>query len=341
MTLFGLDLSDFNPALNWPKVAADGISFVTHKASEGTSNQHHPAAALNGARAAGIPFLGAYMIPRSGPSVSAQVDYFLSWVDHEVPWWRTFGGWFWQVDTEHWSYDAVSPAIGQQACALLAQRTGKRVIHYAPQWAYGNGVPGAEPLWASSYVGGNGWYHGLYPGDNAPGWHAYSGRTPAILQFSSTAAAGGTPNLDVNAFRGTAADFAALIGQPHTGGADVALTPEELAILKDIQRVANNADIALWQALRGEPAIKFTRAPDGSVGQPYVNALGADIAAIKAAVQAPAALTVTDAQLTAIVSQVSAALVAAPDNPLSPANLAAIEAVVEAALGKLRLTVTP
>jgi hypothetical protein len=188
--------------------ARDGISFFTHKrGGDG----------LTRARDAGIAFLAGYMVPRTPGngghgSVSAQVDYCIEWADELVPWWRTFGGWFWQMDTEHWSYDNVSAETGHEAAVLLNQRTGKGVVHYAPEWAYGNSVPLYEPLWASSYVSGSGDFRDLYPGDDSSRWHAYSGREPVILQYSASARIGNQSSCDANAYRGTAAQFAELVG---------------------------------------------------------------------------------------------------------------------------------
>jgi hypothetical protein len=193
--------------------ARAGISFFTHKYTEGTSTKHHPAAAMNAARAAGIPFLGAYMVPRTpGPSIANQVDYLIRYADAQTPWWRDFPGWFWQMDTEHWSYDKVSGSTGAAACRELERRTGKQVIHYAPNWAYGNDIPGDQPLWASSYVTGAGDFKALASKVAASRWAAYSGRTPAILQYSSSATIGRQPTCDANLFRGDLDGFARLIG---------------------------------------------------------------------------------------------------------------------------------
>jgi len=230
MTIFGWDASDFDHdrgPMDMAAARAAGIDFYTHKATEGTGVKHHPGPSLAAAKAAGIPFLGCYMVPRTpGPSVEKQVDYFLTWVGLEVPWWRTFPGWFWQMDTEHWGYDNVPASVGHQAAQLLAQRTGKTVLHYAPKWAYGDSVPAGEPLWASAYVTGSGHFRQLYPGDTSSRWAAYSGRAPAILQYTSSAVIGRQAVCDANAFRGTVADFARLIGASHltSKGADVNLT---------------------------------------------------------------------------------------------------------------------
>jgi hypothetical protein len=237
VTLYGWDLSDFD----WPRgvvdmIAArnDGISFVTHKATEGTTVRHaRYGQALNAAKAAQIEFTGAYMVVRTpgnnghGP-VAAQVDYLLAYVDAATPWWRGDPGFFFQVDLEPWDYDHVLPAFGVQACDVLRARTGKGVLLYAPRWAYADTIPGAHPLWASDY-GSNPavHYRSAYPGDAAPGWGAYSGRQPAILQFGSRTTIATHPTCDANAFRGGAADFRALI---RDGGADTVDPVVELAL---------------------------------------------------------------------------------------------------------------
>ncbi len=208
----------------------DGIDFFSHKGTEGTRFIHEQCGeALNRARAAGIPFLGAYMVPRTpgnggNGTIPEQVAYFLSNVTRMVPWWPLHPGWFWQMDTEHWysssgvAYDAVSPAVGAQAAQMLAQQTGRKVLHYAPKWSYGDNVPGSEPLWASVYPAADAvHYRERYAevhGDSGIGWASYSGRAPAIWQYSSAVTIGSQPRCDGNAFRGTLNDFAAMIGAP-------------------------------------------------------------------------------------------------------------------------------
>src|SRR6266498_1074644 len=232
MALYGWDCSDFD----WSRgpvdlVAArrDGIDFFTHKGTEGTRFIHgHCGEALTRARDAGIPFLGAYMVPRtpgngSNGTIPEQVAYFLYHVTRMVPWWPLHPDWFWQMDTEHWYtsdgvlYDAVSPAIGSIACGLLADQTGRKVLHYAPRWSYGDDVPGDEPLWTSVYPAADNLHfkerYAEIHGDNGIGWASYSGRTPAIWQYvGSKAIIGSQPGCDANAFRGTIADFRTLIG---------------------------------------------------------------------------------------------------------------------------------
>jgi peptidoglycan hydrolase-like protein with peptidoglycan-binding domain len=56
----------------------------------------------------------------------------------------------------------------------------------------------------------------LYPGDAAAAWAQYGGVTPTLLQFTDRAAEGGY-QIDMNAYRGTAAALEQLLGsQPTT-----------------------------------------------------------------------------------------------------------------------------
>jgi hypothetical protein len=211
--LAGIDASDFDwgrGPVNIGAAVRDGITFFTHKATEGTTIQHiHYGDALNRANAAGMPFMGAYLVVRTPGnnghgSIQAQVNFFLAYLDGQTPWWRTRSEFFIQVDTEHWGYDDVAPQYGVLACDLLRTQTGKLVMHYAPRWAYGDTIGGNHPLWASSY-GTNPTvpYRNAYPGDGSSGWAPYSGRTPTILQYGSRLTIGSQPICDGNAFRGT------------------------------------------------------------------------------------------------------------------------------------------
>jgi hypothetical protein len=229
VTLYGWDASDYDwdrglTKAEIKKAKAEGISFFTHKATEHAPSKvfyhSHFGEALTAARDAGIPFLGAYVVPRTGPSVQAQVNSLLAYVQKEIPWWKSHPGFFWQVDLEKWSYDAVNDRIGSEMCKLLEEQTGKKAILYAPKWAYGDNIDGYAPLWSSDY-GANAAkpFKTLYAergGDSGRGWTAYSRRTPVIWQYGSRAIIGGQATCDANAFRGTEEDFRKLItlGKP-------------------------------------------------------------------------------------------------------------------------------
>jgi hypothetical protein len=217
VTIYGWDASDFD----WERGPMDlgaarrsGISFFTHKATEATSTRHvHYGEALNRAKAAGVPFLGAYHVVRSSPSIASQVAYLLDYVNAATPWWKTFPGFFWQVDLEIWGYDQVPASAGVAFAAELARQTGRGLFLYASRGQYGDSLGGSSALWNASY-GGNaaGNFKSIYPGDSSGGWSKYSGRVPDILQYGSRAIIGSQSTCDANAFRGTESDFARRIG---------------------------------------------------------------------------------------------------------------------------------
>jgi GH25 family lysozyme M1 (1,4-beta-N-acetylmuramidase) len=251
---------------------ADGMSFFTHKATEGTSIVHqHYGEAMRAARDAGMPILGPYAVPRTPGvgghgSVAAQVSYFLSYIDAQTPWWWEAKNTFIQVDLEHWSnarglYDAVSPATGKTFADLVAKRTGKRVIIYASHGQYGETLADiGYPLWNARY-GTNPilpWRAGYTTagGDANPGWSPYSGQTPAILQYGSRLRVGSQDGCDVNAFRGSLDELRAL------------LTPEDLMAGWD-EVLSNNKGATFPAAnwLMGISEAVWLAPPSSAMGQ--------------------------------------------------------------------------
>lgn len=238
----GWDASDFD----WPRGPMDlaaayaaGVRFFTHKATEGTKTTHKRyGQGLTRARDAGVPVLGAYGVPRTPGNgghgtVKDQVDYFLRYLDAQTPWWREFPYWMMQCDLEHWPYDKVAPSVGLEWCQRVRDRSGKRVVLYAPRWAYGDSIGGDWPLWASDY-GSNtvGPLKDLAPPPTSSRWRAYSGRRPAILQFGSKVIIGRQPGADGNAFRGSLDDLKAFVG--GSPGGDDDMTPEQANMLLNV-----------------------------------------------------------------------------------------------------------
>jgi Glycosyl hydrolases family 25 len=232
--LFGWDASDFDHgrgmrAGHIKKAAEQGIRFFTHKITEGTTTVHsHAGRKLKAAHAAGIPFLGAYLVTRTpgnnrNGSVSEQVDFAIQQTTRQFPQWKQHDGWFWQVDLEHWEYDKVAAKYGVKMCELLEKRTGRKAILYAPRWAYTDSVGGSAPLWASDYRGSGSpanfktqWARTAEM--KHPGWNKYSGRKPVILQYSSDARIGGQHTCDANVYDGSEADFRSLITLKRPAG---------------------------------------------------------------------------------------------------------------------------
>lgn len=274
MTLFVWDASDFDWSrgpMDLRAAAADGIVGFTHKATEGTSVKHvHTGAALNRALAAGIEFIGAYHVVRS-VSVSAQVDYFLTYLDAVAPWWREFPGFFLQVDLELWSYDAVSAGTGMAFASQLVDAQPKTVITYASRGQYGNSLAGIRtPLWNAAY-GTNPAVHypDAYRGDGSANWAPYSGLDPVLWQYGSQLRIGTQPGADCSAFRGSIDDLRQLImggsmaSEWHQGDESGPFLTQGAAGYVGQQR-----DTALsfaWQA--AHDALAAAQAADAKAGQ--------------------------------------------------------------------------
>jgi GH25 family lysozyme M1 (1,4-beta-N-acetylmuramidase) len=216
VTLFFWDASDFDwgrGPMDLNAAKADGITAFTHKATEGTSVKHnHTGEALSRALNAGFEFIGAYHVVRS-INVSAQVDYFLSYLDQVAPWWRAFPGFFMQVDLELWPYDQVSASTGMAFASALVAAQPKRVITYASRGQYGNSLTGIiTPLWNAAYGSDPAVHYPLaYPGDGSSNWAPYSGWTPVLWQYGSRTIIGTQPNCDASAYRGSLDDLRVLI----------------------------------------------------------------------------------------------------------------------------------
>jgi hypothetical protein len=226
--IFGWDTSDFDHdrgmrAVNITNGQKEGIRFFTHKISEGTKVVHAQCGEkLKAAAAANIPFIGAYVVPRTpgnnghGTAV-AQAQFAIAQLDKQFPEWRRHPGFFWQVDLEHWPDDEVAP---QHAIAMaweLRRTTYHPLVFYAPKWAYGDSIPGTDPLWSSDYRGSGApaGFKTMYDRvkDTGNGWVKYSGRIPVIWQYASDSIIGGQKTCDANVFKGGEEDFAAMLAR--------------------------------------------------------------------------------------------------------------------------------
>lgn len=215
MTIFGWDASHYD-APSVSSAVSDGIVFITHKAG-GDALDAELDEWWASARGLGSNILlGAYWVLYPNNPVG-RADAFLARLDSVCAGWRNRSAFILQVDCEKWggNPDTV-PSLSEirAFCDRLVERTnGKyRPIVYAPKWVYGDSLKGlGYPLWASSYVSGTAGYRALYPGDSSSRWGAYSGQTPAILQYTSSATIGNQTTCDANAFRGTLAQLASLV----------------------------------------------------------------------------------------------------------------------------------
>jgi hypothetical protein len=246
---------------------SQGIVFQTHKAG-GDANDAELGTwwdYVKGHRSSVL--LGAYWVLYPGDPV-ARADMFIARLDSQCPGWRN-GPFILQADCEKWGGDAGTvPTVGviNAFCDRLADRLPNLVpIVYAPKWVYGNQVSALRyPLWASAYVLGSGTPQHLYPGDSAAQWGRYGGKTPSILQYTSSATIGGQSTCDANAFRGSLAQLIELVAPGWAKGDDMALTAD------DIKAVAAATVAALTAAT---PLNGSDGQPDGTTASPVGRAV--------------------------------------------------------------------
>jgi hypothetical protein len=277
MTIYGSDASHYDGP-DFRRAIADGLSFFTHKAGgDALDAELGPWWQLMAPHRTQV-LLGAYWVLYPGTPV-ARADAFLARLDAVCPGWRD-GPFILQVDCEKWGGNSatVPPRTDIKAFCdrLAAKAPGLRPIVYGPKWVYGDTLTGlGYPLWASAYVtGGSGTPQALYPGDSSSKWAAYSGQTPAVLQFTDAAVIAGQTTCDANAFRGSLAQLTALVA-PGWEITDMALDDRDAQVIASkLGHDLLNPDSDVSKGLRMNLMKVFTDA------QPYSTAgPGARIAA--------------------------------------------------------------
>lgn len=244
-TVFGPDLSNHNSSVDF--AALDGLSdvhLVTHKITEGVGwtdpTVAGRAAALQ--RFAAPGFYHVLWPTNSQDNPTNQAQWFVAEVARIAPWMLRHPCPVLQGDFELFSNFTPyrAPTITecnqfQDAVAAEWKARGGNPpaqLDYAPYWLYGNTVTGLKHLWwASSYVGGSGDYHALYPGNGDSRWTQIPAQPADILQYSSSASFGAAASgVDANAVRGvsTAAELQSLLL-----GGDVPLTAQEIQAVAD------------------------------------------------------------------------------------------------------------
>lgn len=247
MTIFGWDISDFDldRGLTASEMRAGygvGIRFFTAKLTETAPGQtftHNRATGLLTGAKDVYPYVGSYIVPRSGVSVTVQTSNAISAANRLIPWWKTERGFFWQVDLEHWEYDAVPLWIGVTMCNELKARTGKPVVLYASGGHYGNDPVSPYPRWNPNYVLWQqvGDFRDLYRRSEAAirdpdyeGMQPWEARGTVIWQYSDSAIIAGQRSCDANAFRGTVEDFGRMLGIERPDTPATATTSAPLAV---------------------------------------------------------------------------------------------------------------
>lgn len=212
VTLFGIDVSNHQGNFNFAEAKREGFSFATHKVNEGTWRDPYWPRAKAQLQEHFPGRSGGYLFCKVGTDPQAEADTYVSHAGLELPC---------QIDYEDLDRNGNIGDLNARIKALLDR--GVRLLPiYIPRW-YWSGRMGSPDLsglpvgiWNSDYVNGTGYASSLYPGDTYKGWGDIGGKQVSILQFSETASVAGQ-RIDVNAFRGTDAQLAALFsGYPQT-----------------------------------------------------------------------------------------------------------------------------
>lgn len=223
--IFGWDASRYdNPSIGSAGQGFEGQGFgwITHKAGGDTDDTGiaawWPGVERRRITVRDLPELtatgtvegrtvpGARWVLRPGDPV-VRADAFLARLDATCPGWRD-APFVLQLDC----------AIGKTSIAAFCDRLRAEAPRFMPivqasRGQYGDALTGlGYPLGNTGFPSGAaGSAATLYAKAGEDGWLPYSGQTPAVWHFSEAATVGGRPSCDVSAYRGTLAEFVALV----------------------------------------------------------------------------------------------------------------------------------
>ncbi|HUM06378.1 MAG TPA: glycoside hydrolase family 25 protein [Terriglobales bacterium] len=207
MTFYIIDVSKYNPGVDFDRVRASGIQGAIVKATEGTINQTGADTTnvfkvyARQIRKANFPVYGAYHFLRPGNYGSQAANFYNS----VRAAYGTIEGCLLQLDAEQAGITLAD--VRGFLTAWNAISGAYPLVGYFPRWFWEPVTQGPTLLngfkgwWQSSYVLGTGTYTALAQ-RIARGWDAWDGITPTILQYSSSATVPGISGLcDVNQIR--------------------------------------------------------------------------------------------------------------------------------------------
>ncbi len=234
-TVEGLDVSEFQGAIDWNMVHASGREFAIARMGDGTYHDSTFARNWDGIRAAGM-IRGAYLFFRPTVSATAQADLIAAAVGRlgagDLPV---------TIDVECMcpvsagvctssGPGCASPATAASVLRALIDRvaadTGKTPMIYTGAWFWDGGTYyndavafGGNPLWVSGYVTGcvntpvgwSDWQFWQYSDGTCAGCPARNTPVPGVAS---------SPSVDRNVFAGTLADLRNFAngGGPMWGG---------------------------------------------------------------------------------------------------------------------------
>lgn len=301
MTLEYPDISGYDAG-----ISLTGMAAVVVKATEGTSYTNPDYARVaSDATSRGLPW-AAYHWIHHGTSASAQADHFHS-VAGNAPC---------MLDVEK-SGDFPNVQDCLDFSNRLNQLGGHVRLVYFPNWYWKSiGSPDLTPLARAGMALVSSNYPSAGYSDNGPGWAAYGGVAPDVWQYTDAHQLNGF-TVDMNAYRGTAEEFRALLN----GGTEMALTD---IVPGTSSPGMGDRDLGtcvgdIWNVLMKNKSAGGGMWP----GSPFA-ILESEVSAIQSG---QTTATLTDAQLNALVTQVTAGVVAAHPS-LNDADKPTIEAAV-------------
>ncbi|HZV01803.1 MAG TPA: GH25 family lysozyme [Planctomycetota bacterium] len=203
----GIDVSQYDGALDWSKIAASGVTFAIARVSDGL-NYPDPYFAKNwsGMKANGV-IRGVYQFFRPEQSAVAQADLLLKATTFEpgdLPPFLDF-----EV-TDNQSAATMTAGIAAW-CREIQSRTGLTPLIYTSHRVWtgiGVSAPAGVQLWVSNW--------GVASPAMPSAWSDWT-----FWQYTNTSTAPGAPNADSDVFNGTVAQlqaFAASHGTATVGG---------------------------------------------------------------------------------------------------------------------------
>jgi lysozyme len=214
MTIFYPDVASYQAGISF---AGCVIAMVKATESDNYTNPDYAPAKVRAADAGA--YFCAYHFLHAGNG-AGQASHAYGVVGHGVPLMIDFEPTYNSDGTI-----ASAPQVSDAVDFISEYRAlgGTAYLLYLPHWYWaGNlGQASLAPvinlgmlLVSSDYTGYS---------DTGPGWAPYGGMTPVVWQYTSSASLDGVANVDMNAYRGTLADFQAQVTTGALGSADPTL----------------------------------------------------------------------------------------------------------------------
>lgn len=205
--LWGIDISRYQEGIDLRRVRGEGYDFCIIKASQGTRTDPQFARHLDQARSAGL-LVAAYHYQEGNVPAAAQAEHIARTVPRDV-------GVI--LDLEK---GGGTVALTRDITQRLRDKGFHVPLTYVPRWYWQQiGSPdlrGLPPLWYSRYpANGTGAASQAWARNAAwlnTMWGGYGGIGVEILQFSESGTVAGRTPVDMNAYRGSREQLAALFG---------------------------------------------------------------------------------------------------------------------------------